>query len=311
MADKKSPKIAVLLPCYNEQGAIGAVVEAFKQNLPQAEIYVYDNNSTDDTADEAMKAGAIVRHEKYQGKGNVVRRMFRDIDADYYVMADGDGTYEAKDATAMIALAVKGSDMVVGKRIDTENEKTYRAGHVFGNRFITFVAGLFFGKGFTDILSGYRVFSKKFVKTFPAITGGFETETELTIYALTLKVNVAEYDTRYYARKGETSSKLRTYRDGMKILWVMMRLFKDYKPLLLFTIIAAILGFIFLIFFIPIYLEYRSSGLVPRFPTFIASIFVLMLSVVSFFTGLILDSMARSNLTNIMQKFNIYQSDKN
>ncbi len=310
MVDKNLPKIAVLLPCYNEQGAIGVVVEAFKQNLPQAEIYVYDNNSTDDTADEALKAGAIVRHEKYQGKGNVVRRMFRDIDADYYVMADGDGTYEAKDAAAMIALAVNGSDMVVGKRIDTENEKTYRAGHVFGNRFITFVAGLFFGKGFTDILSGYRVFSKKFVKTFPAITGGFETETELTIYALTLKVNVAEYDTRYYARKGETSSKLRTYRDGMKILWVMMRLFKDYKPLLLFTIIAAILGFIFLIFFIPIYLEYRSSGLVPRFPTFIASIFVLMLAVVSFFTGLILDSMARSNLTNIMQKFNIYQSAK-
>ncbi|MCH9852307.1 MAG: glycosyltransferase [Alphaproteobacteria bacterium] len=310
MADKNSPKIAVLLPCYNEEGAIGAVVDAFNKYLPQAEIYVYDNNSTDNTADEAMKAGAIVRHEKYQGKGNVVRRMFRDIDADYYVMADGDGTYDAKDAAEMIALAMQGSDMVVGKRIDTEDEKIYRPGHVFGNHFITFIAGLFFGKGFNDILSGYRVFSKKFVKTFPAITGGFEVETELTIYALTLKMNVAEYDTLYYARKGETSSKLRTYRDGIKILWVMVRLFKDYKPLLLFTIVAAILGVIFLMFFIPVYLEYRSSGLVPRFPTFVASIFVLMLSMVSFFTGLILDSMARSNLTNIMQKFNIYESTK-
>ncbi len=301
-------KIAILLPCYNEQGAIGDVVKTFKEKLPQADIYVYDNNSSDGTMAEALDAGAIVRTEKYQGKGNVVRRMFRDIDADYYVMTDGDGTYDADKVVQMLEVCMAGYDMVVGKRIDAENEKTYRPGHVFGNRLITFVAGLFFGKSFTDILSGYRVFSKRFVKTFPSISNGFEIETELTIYALTLKINFAEIDTIYYARKGETSSKLRTYRDGTKILILMLRLFKDYKPLLLFSMIASVFGLLFVVLFVPIYLEFQATGLVPKIPTFVASVFFLMLSIFSLFTGLILDSLARRNLTGMMQQFNGYET---
>ena len=306
MASKS--KIAILLPCYNEAGAIGQVVEEFQKILPEADIYVCDNNSTDGSVAEATKAGAIIQHEKFQGKGHVVRRMFRDIEADYYVMADGDGTYEAGKVKDMIATCQQGYDMVVGKRVDAEKGHTYRPGHVFGNHLLSALAQMFFGKGFTDILSGYRVFSRRFVKTFPAISGGFETETELTIYALMLKMNICELDTQYFARKGETTSKLNTYRDGLKILLLMVRLFKDYKPLLLFVSVASVFAMIFLALFIPIYFDFQTSGLVLKIPSLIVSVFCLMLSMLSLFTGFILDSLARRNLTGMMQHFNGYKS---
>ncbi|MBL8581483.1 MAG: glycosyltransferase, partial [Rhizobiaceae bacterium] len=226
-------KIAVLLPCYNEALTIGDTVAAFRSVLPGAEVYVYDNNSKDATCDVAKDAGAIVQRERRQGKGNVVRRMFADVDADIYVMADGDNTYDAPSVVMLIEkLLSENLDMVVGSRAKTEDPRAYRHGHRFGNRMLTGVVAKIFGNDFQDMLSGYRVFSRRFVKSFPALSRGFEIETELTVHALHLAMPVGEYVTPYFSRPEGSSSKLSTYKDGIKILRMIIILFKEEKPLM-------------------------------------------------------------------------------
>ena len=234
-----SKKIAVLLPCYNEAAAISDVVKAFKASLPEADIYVYDNNSTDDTAEVAKNAGAIVRHETQKGKGNVIRRMFADINADIYLVADGDLTYDASAAPRLIEkLITDNLDMVVGTRIDNKQSDIYRSGHRFGNTLFNRVVQFLFGNRFTDILSGYRVFSKRFVKSFPALSRGFDTEVELTIHSLELRLPVAEIPTEYAARPEGSESKLRSYRDGFRILLRILLMLKEARPLFFFGMIG-------------------------------------------------------------------------
>jgi glycosyltransferase involved in cell wall biosynthesis len=282
--------IAVILPCYNEEAAIGAVVEGFRRELPQARIYVYDNNSKDRTSEVAAAAGAIVRSETLQGKGNVVRRMFADIDADIYLMCDGDITYDAASAPALIAKLVEENlDMVVGCRIDSE-QAAYRAGHRFGNALFTgFVAHLF-GNRFTDILSGYRVFSRRYVKSFPALSNGFETETELTVHALQLRMPIGELDTPYGARLEGSTSKLSTYRDGFRILLMITKLFKNERPLLFFTILFALLALVALGLSVPVLVTYLETGLVPRLPTAVLAASVMLLAFLALTCGLVLDT---------------------
>ena len=285
-------KIAVLLPCYNEEKAIEKVVKDFKKYLPKAEIYVYDNNSTDRTAEIALKAGAIVRKEPMQGKGNVVRRMFADIDADIYVMSDGDETYDIKRAPELIeTLKENQIDMLVGARKEVEQE-CYRAGHRFGNVLLTKLVQTFFHHKLKDMLSGYRVFSKRFVKTFPAQSMGFEIETELTVYALSAKLPIMEVDTDYFARPEGSFSKLSTYKDGIRILRTIITLVKEERPLLFFSLIAL---FFFALAFglsLPIVAEYLKSGLVPRLPTAVLITGIAICSVVCMLVGFILDSIA-------------------
>lgn len=285
-------KIAVLLPCYNEEKAIEKVIKDFKKYLPKAEIYVYDNNSTDKTAEIALKAGAIVRKEPMQGKGNVVRRMFADIDADIYIMSDGDETYDIKRAPELIeTLKENQIDMLVGARKEREQE-CYRAGHRFGNVLLTKLVQTFFKHKLKDMLSGYRVFSKRFVKTFPAQSMGFEIETELTVYALSAKLPIMEVDTDYFARPEGSFSKLSTYKDGIRILRTIITLVKEERPLLFFSLIAL---FFFALAFglsIPIVAEYIKSGLVPRLPTAVLITGIAICSVVCMLVGFILDSIA-------------------
>jgi len=285
-----SLEIAVILPCYNEEAAIGAVVEAFRRELPQARIYVYDNNSKDRTSQVAAAAGAIVRSETLQGKGNVVRRMFADVDADVYLMCDGDITYDAASAPALIAKLVdENLDMVVGCRIDSE-AAAYRAGHRFGNALFTgFVANLF-GNRFTDILSGYRAFSRRYVKSFPALSNGFEIETELTVHALQLRMPIGELDTPYGARLEGSNSKLSTYRDGFRILMMITKLFKNERPLFFFTIIFALLAVLALGLSFPVLLTYLETGLVPRLPTAVLAASTMLLGFLALTCGLILDT---------------------
>lgn len=286
-------EIAVLLPCYNEEKTIAAVVRDFRAALPQAVIYVYDNNSSDKTREEARAAGAVVRGESLQGKGWVVRRMFADIDADYYILADGDDTYDASIAPAMLATAHEEKlAMLVGRRIH-ESTAAYRPGHVWGNKLFTgSVAGLF-GRSFTDILSGYRVFSRAFVKSFPVFSGGFEIETELTVHALTLGLPISEVSTVYKERPVGSASKLNTYRDGIRILWMILTLFKNEKPLNFFSL----LGILFLTFSgllaWPIVLTFIETGLVPRFPTAILATGLALYALIMFACGLILDTVTK------------------
>ncbi len=289
--------IAVLLPCYNEEAAIEGVVTAFRKALPQARIYVYDNNSTDQTAAVALKAGAIVRHEPFKGKGNVVRRMFADIDADIYVMADGDGTYDA-DAAPMLIERLKSdnADMVIGARSQDEGDNLYRPGHRFGNRMLNFAVRLLFGAGVEDMLSGYRVFSRRFVKSFPAFAHGFETETELTIHALKLRLPVVELPTRYFDRAEGTESKLSTYKDGVRILSFILFFFKEIKPFWFFGALALVLSCLSLAVGMPVVLEYLDTGLVPRLPTAVLSVGVMLSAVLSFVCGVILDTVSRGRL---------------
>jgi glycosyltransferase involved in cell wall biosynthesis len=282
--------IAVILPCYNEEAAIGAVVEGFRKELPQARIYVYDNNSKDRTSEVAAAAGAIVRSETLQGKGNVVRRMFADIDADVYLMCDGDITYDAASAPALIAKLVEENlDMVVGCRIDSE-EAAYRAGHRFGNALFTGFVAYLFGNRFTDILSGYRAFSRRFVKSFPALSNGFETETELTVHALQLRMPIGEVDTPYGARLEGSTSKLSTYRDGMRILMMITKLFKNERPLFFFSIIFALLSLVALGLSFPLLLTYLETGLVPRLPTAVLAASVMLLAFLALTCGIVLDT---------------------
>ena len=290
-------EIAVLLPCYNEGPAIYEVVRSFQKTLPGAVIYVYDNNSSDNTAEEARRAGAVVRTETRQGKGHVIRRMFADVNADIYVMADGDGTYDSEAAPELVRkLTDEHLDMVVGARKSAQGHDTYRKGHRFGNWLLTSTVKLFFGQGFDDILSGYRVFSRRFVKSFPALSTGFQIETEITIHALTLTLPCAEVETRYFERAEGTASKLSTYKDGVLILSFIMLLFKEIRPFIFFTAIAVLLGLLSLGLGLPVILEFFETGKVPRLPTAILSASIMMVGMMSFVCGIILDSLARGRV---------------
>jgi glycosyltransferase involved in cell wall biosynthesis len=286
-------RIAVLIPCRDEAVTIGRVVSDFRHALPEARIYVYDNNSTDETASLATRAGATVRQERRQGKGNVVRRMFADIEADAYVLVDGDGTYDPTDAPTMIRmLANQQLDMVTGVRVDTSRE-SYRRGHRLGNRVLTGIVRNIFGDRISDMLSGYRVFSRRFVKSFPALSVGFETETEFTVHALELGMPVGEIRTRYQERQEGSASKLHTYRDGIRILRTILNLVKEERPLLFFSSIGVVLVLIGVFLGMPLVSYYLKTGLVPRLPTAIVSVTFVILAWLSFFCGLILDSLAR------------------
>ena len=286
-------RIAVLIPCYNEAAAIGRVIAGFRQVLPQARILVFDNNSTDDTVALARAAGAETRHVQRQGKGNVVRRMFADVEADLYLLVDGDATYDAASAPRLIEkLLAEGLDMVVGARKDTAIE-AYRPGHRLGNRVLTEFVARVFGRAFNDILSGYRVFSRRFVKSFPALSIGFEIETELTIHALELRMPIAEIETPYYARPAGSTSKLNTYRDGARILRMILRLYQLQRPLSFFSWIAGALAALAIILAIPIVITFIETGLVPRFPTAVLSTGLMLLAFLSLTCGLILDNVTR------------------
>lgn len=288
-----APRIAVLLPCYNEAGAIVQTVEDFRRALPHADIYVFDNNSSDGSRELAAGAGAIVRRVAQQGKGHVVRRMFADVDAEIYVMADGDATYEAAAAPRMVAAMLEDNlDMVVGSRRD-EVEAAYRRGHRFGNWALTTLLKQLFGRSFTDILSGYRVFSRRFVKSFPVLSAGFEIETEMSVHALELAMPVAEVVTAYGARPEGSVSKLSTYRDGFRILRTIITLYRIERPILFFGIIAALLAVLGLALAAPLIVTYLETGLVPRFPTAILVTGLMILATLSAMCGLILDTVVR------------------
>lgn len=289
--------IAVLLPCYNEENAIASVVASFRSALPKANIYVYDNNSTDNTSKVAKEAGAIVRHEFRKGKGNVIRRMFADIDADIYVMADGDGTYDADVAPDLVnALMNDNADMIVGSRAEDAGDKLYRKGHRFGNRMLNLMVQMIFSRGVSDMLSGYRVFSRRFVKSFPAVSRGFETETELTIHALQLRLPIVEVPTRYFDRAVGTESKLSTYKDGVRIASFIMFFFKEAKPFAFFGLLSLSLAISSLVIGLPVVFEFFETGLVDRFPSAFLSMGLMMISVLSFMCGTILDSISRGRL---------------
>jgi glycosyltransferase involved in cell wall biosynthesis len=286
-------EVAVLIPCHNEASAIGAVVEQFRHVLPEARIYVYDNNSSDDTAAIAAGRGATVRREPLQGKGHVVRRMFADIEADIYLLVDGDGTYDPAAAPALIdRLLEDRCDMVTARRVETGAE-AYRVGHRFGNRLLTGLVSRLFGSRFDDILSGYRAFSRRFVKSFPALSTGFEIETELTVHALSLAMPVGELPTSYGGRVEGTASKLRTFRDGFRILRTIVQLTKEERPLLFFSTGFVVLAAASLGLAAPVVVEWLNTGLVPRFPTAILAASVMLLAFLSLASGVILSSVTR------------------
>ncbi|MEO0575813.1 MAG: glycosyltransferase family 2 protein, partial [Pseudomonadota bacterium] len=263
----RTPTVAVLVPCYNEQATIASVVRDFKSALPDAVVYVYDNNSSDNTIQEARAAGAVVHRETHQGKGHVVRRMFADIEADIYVLVDGDDTYEAAAAPAMIEqLRTDGLDMITGTRIASSDD-AYRTGHRFGNRVLTGIVARSFGSEVSDMLSGYRILSRRFVKSFPLLSGGFEIETEMTIHALELGMPQAEVKTNYKERPEGSESKLNTYGDGFKILITIVRMLKEERPLAFFSAIGAVMTLLAVILAVPIVITFIETGLVPRFPT--------------------------------------------
>jgi len=288
------PRVAVLIPCYNEELSIREVIGAFRSALPAAAIYVYDNNSRDRTCAVAADAGALVRHERQQGKGSVVRRMFADVEADVYVLVDGDATYDARSAPSMIATLLEEQlDMVVGRRVSDAGEDAYRRGHVVGNVALTQTVSWLFGAGFQDMLSGYRVFSRRFVKSFPSLTRQFEIETELTVHALALRMPVAEIDTAYRARAAGSSSKLRTYRDGSRILLKIVQLLKDERPLPFFGMLALLLALTSIGLAWPVVTTYLETGLVPRIPTAVLATGIMLLACLSITCGLILDTVTR------------------
>jgi glycosyltransferase involved in cell wall biosynthesis len=286
-------RVAVLVPCFNEEAAVATVVADFRKALPLAEIFVYDNNSSDRTMAVAREAGAQVRSERRQGKGHVVRRMFADIDADIYVLVDGDATYDAASAPRMIDTLLNDHlDMVVGFRVD-QAELAYRPGHRTGNRMLTGFLSSVFGDAFKDILSGYRVFSRRFVKSFPVLSDGFEIETELSVHALELALPVAEIETPYYARPEGSFSKLNTWRDGFRILGTILKLYRSEKPLRFFTAIGVFLTLVSIALAIPVIVIYLEQGIVPRLPTAVLSMGLMILAVLSVSSGLVLDTVTR------------------
>lgn len=285
--------IAVVIPCYNEAAAIDKVVTEFRAALPSAQIHVFDNNSTDDTAAIAEAAGACVHRVPMQGKGHVVRRMFADVDADAYIMVDGDDTYEAAAAPAMLEKLIDEClDMVVGVR-NPVNADVHRRGHALGNALLSGFLSRLFGRPCSDILSGYRAFSRRFAKSFPVLSSGFEIETELTVHALELRLPVLEHPTAFKERPHGSESKLNTFRDGFRILLTMLRLFSAERPLLFFSLCAAVLALVSIVLAIPVVLTYAHTGLVPRFPTAILSTGLMLLAALSFFSGVILDTVTR------------------
>lgn len=289
----KGLRIAVLLPCYNEAAAIEQTVRDFTAALPGAGIYVFDNNSTDDSAQVARRAGAVVRTVNQQGKGHVVRRMFADIDADVYVMADGDATYDAAAAPKLVSTMLgEHLDMVVGAR-KSEVDAAYRRGHRLGNRLLTGLLRELFGRSFTDILSGYRVFSRRFVKSFPALSAGFEIETEISVHALELHMPVGELMTGYAARLDGSHSKLSTFRDGGRILRTMIQLYRIERPLWFYGFVGAVLGICGIALGIPVVMTYLDTGLVPRFPTVMGIVGLGILAALNFMAGLVLDTVTR------------------
>jgi glycosyltransferase involved in cell wall biosynthesis len=284
--------VAVLVPCYNEEAAIAKVVTDFRRALPHATVYVYDNNSKDKTSEVAAAAGAVVRRELRKGKGNVVRRMFQDIEADVYIMVDGDDTYDASRAPELVDRLVSDNlDMVTGRRIET-HEAAYRAGHRLGNAVLTGLVARMFGAKLADMLSGYRIFSRRFVKSFPSSSREFEIETELTVHAMQMKMAIAEVDTNYKERPPGSTSKLRTFRDGWRILMTIINLVRNERPLLFFALIALALSCLALGLGIPVVLEYLDTGLVRRFPTAILASALGVIAMISIATGLILDVVA-------------------
>ncbi len=292
-SDLGGPRIAVLLPCYNEEAAIAQTIAAFRVALPSARIYVYDNNSCDRTAEVAAAAGAHVRTERMQGKGHVVRRMFADVEADIYLMADGDATYDASAAPRMVARLIDEQlDMVVGAR-RSEVEEAYRRGHRLGNRLFTMLLASLFGRSFSDIFSGYRVFSRRFVKSFPALSRGFETETEISVHALELAMPVGEVVTAYGARPEGSASKLSTYRDGLRIMRTILHLFRIERPVLFYGGFGIFLAAAALLLSIPLVITYAETGLVPRLPTAILVTGLMIVAFMSFMCGLILDTVVR------------------
>lgn len=286
-------RIAVLVPCYNEEAAVATVVADFRKALPAATVYVYDNNSKDRTVAVAREAGAEVRSETHQGKGHVVRRMFADVDADVYVLVDGDATYDAPSAPDMIEkLLAEHLDMVVGLRVD-QSAAAYRPGHRAGNWMLTTFLASVFGEAFKDILSGYRVFSRRFVKSFPVLSDGFEIETELSVHALELALPVAEIPTPYYARPEGSFSKLNTWHDGFRILGTILRLYRSEKPLRFFTAIGVFLMLVSIGLAIPIVITYLEEGLVPRLPTAVLSTGLMIVAMLAISSGLVLDTVTR------------------
>lgn len=289
----KTPHTAVLIPCFNEEATIAAVVNDFRQALPEAEIFVYDNNSRDHTVEVALAAGAIVRSEPLQGKGNVVRRMFADIEAEVYVLVDGDSTYDAAAAPAMIALLVRQQlDMVNGARV-TEIKEAYRPGHRFGNWLLTGIVAWTFGNRLKDMLSGYRIFSRRYVKSFPSLAVGFETETELTIHALHLRMPIAEVETSYRDRPTGSTSKLSTFKDGFRILWMILVFIKEEKPMSFFSLLALLFCLASVALMLPILSEFIATGLVRRLPTAVLSMSMMIISFLCMACGLILDTVTR------------------
>jgi glycosyltransferase involved in cell wall biosynthesis len=289
----RSHRVAVLVPCYNEEAAIVQVVEQFRAALPNASIHVYDNNSKDRTKEVARAAGAIVGNETRQGKGHVVRRMFADIEADIYLLVDGDATYDAPSAPKMIAKLIdENLDMVVGCRVEKEQD-SYRLGHRFGNRVLTGFVTQVFGRAFHDILSGYRVFSRRFVKSFPALSTGFEIETELTVHALELGMPVSEVQTPYFARPEGSESKLNTWRDGFRILWTIFNLYRGERPLRFFGLLAVIFAATSILLATPVIVTFLELGIVPRLPTAILAMGLMMVAFLSLASGLILDTVTR------------------
>lgn len=293
----ENAKIAVLIPCYNEAITIKKVVEDYKEVLPEADIYVYDNNSTDGTDKIAKEAGAIVRYEYKQGKGNVIRRMFKDINADCYLMIDGDDTYPKENAREMCDLILEGkADMVIGDRLSstyfTENKRPF---HNFGNKIVRFLINKLFKNNVKDIMTGYRAFSYEFVKGFPVLSKGFEIETEMTIHAVDKNFKLVEIPVTYRDRPKGSASKLNTYSDGFKVLKTIAVLFKEYKPAFFFNILSILLILISLIFMVPVFLEYYKTGLVPRFPSLIVGCFVLLVSILLWITGIILQVITKKH----------------
>ena len=290
-------KIAILIPCYNEEKTIEKVIKGFIKELPKAKIYVYDNNSTDKTAKIARKNKAIVRHEPLQGKGNVIRRMFREIDAECYLMVDGDNTYDPKAAKKLTDLVLnKQVDMAIGDRLSstyfTENKRPF---HNFGNKIVRFLINKLFKSHINDIMTGYRAFSYDFVKTFPILSRGFEIETEMTIHALDKNFYVSEIPILYKDRESGSESKLNTYRDGFRVIKTILRLFKEYKPMIFFGFISIIFLLISLGFGIPVFVEYFKTGLVPRFPTLIFAGFMLIISIINLTIGIILEVVVKKH----------------
>ena len=290
-------KIAVLIPCYNEAATVKKVVTDFKKVLPEAVIYVYDNNSTDDTAKLAKAAGAVVRYERQQGKGNVIRRMFSEIDAECYLLIDGDDTYPADNACEMVRLVLEdGTDMVVGDRLSsTYFEENKRPFHSFGNSLVRFSINALFHSDIKDIMTGYRAFSYRFVKTFPVLSKGFEIETEMSIHAVDKNMLVDNVIINYRDRPDGSESKLNTYSDGIKVLLTIFRLFRTYRPGIFFGIIAAFLAVISVSFFIPVLVTFAKTGLVPKIPTVVVCCFVMIASIQSFFSGQILQTIYQKN----------------